>query len=211
MEYKDRLDYIRKLFAPESTELKNIREHTTDKNDQISIFPEEGKLLQLLIQLAGVKTVVEIGTLAGYSTQWIAEALPEDGYIYSFEKDKKRAEMAKENLHHPKITLITGDAISMLPTISSRAPFDMVFIDADKLHYLDYLDWAEKNIRKGGLIIGDNTLLFDAVWRQTLPDRVRQTALQAMRTFNERLADPAKYTSILLPTQEGLTVALKKF
>ncbi|MCE9507949.1 MAG: O-methyltransferase [Alphaproteobacteria bacterium] len=212
MQYQDRLDYIRHLFAPETPQLKAVRESTTDKNDQISIHPEEGKLLQLLIKLAGVRTVVEIGTLSGYSALWMAEALPADGHVYTCEKDATRAARAATNLkHHPKITLMTGDALESLRSLESKSPFDMIFIDADKLHYLHYLDWAEKHIRKGGLIVGDNTLLFDAVWREALPDRVRQTALQAMRAFNQRLADPQKYTGILLPTAEGMTIALKNF
>jgi predicted O-methyltransferase YrrM len=211
MQYQDRLDYIRHLFAPETPQLKAVRESTADKNDQISIHPEEGKLLQLLIRLADVRTVVEIGTLSGYSTLWMADALPDDGHIYTFEKDTTRAARAATNLRHPKITLITGDALETLHSLHPKSPFDMIFIDADKLHYLHYLDWAEKHIRKGGLIVGDNTLLFDAVWREALPDRIRQTALQAMREFNRRLADPDKYTSILLPTTEGMTIARKEF
>jgi len=211
MMYKDRLDYIRQLFAPETPQLKTVRENTTDKNDRISVHPEEGKLLQLLIKLAGVKTVVEIGTLLGYSALWMADALPDDGHIYTFEKDATRAARASTNLRQPKITLITGDAVETLASIESRAPFDMVFIDADKLRYLRYLDWAEKHVRAGGLIVGDNTLLFDAVWREAQTSRIRQTALTAMREFNQRLADPAKYTAILLPTAEGMTIALKNF
>ena len=211
MMYKDRLDYIRQLFAPETPQLKTVRENTTDKNDRISVHPEEGKLLQLLIKLAGVKTVVEIGTLLGYSALWMADALPDDGHIYTFEKDAARAARASTNLRQPKITLITGDAVETLASIESRAPFDMVFIDADKLRYLRYLDWAEKHVRAGGLIVGDNTLLFDAVWREAQTSRIRQTALTAMREFNQRLADPAKYTAILLPTAEGMTIALKNF
>jgi predicted O-methyltransferase YrrM len=212
MQYQDRLDYIRHLFAPETPQLKTVRENTTDKNDQISIHPEEGKLLQLLIRLAGIRTVVEVGTLSGYSALWMADALPDDGHIYTFEKDDKRAARAETNLrNHPKITLITGDALETLRSLEPKAPFDMIFIDADKLHYLHYLDWAEKHIRKGGLIVGDNTLLFDAVWREALPDRIRQTALQAMREFNRRLADQQKYTAVLLPTAEGMTIALKNF
>jgi predicted O-methyltransferase YrrM len=211
MQYSDRLDYIRKTFAPETHQLKEVRETTTGKNDQICIYPEEGKLLQVLIKLAGIKTVVEIGTLSGYSTLWMADALPEDGHIHTFEKDLTRAARAGVNLCHPKITLHTGDAMEALRSIETKAPFDMIFIDADKLHYLEYLDWAEKHIRKGGLIVGDNTLLFDAVWREILPDHIRQTALQAMREFNQRLADPGKYTSILLPTEEGMTIAVKNF
>lgn len=209
--YKDRLDYIRRLFAPETAALQDIRARTTDKNDQISIYPEEGKLLQFLIKTAGIKTIVEIGALTGYSASWMAGALPPDGHIYSFEKDEKRAALFLENIRHPQITLITGDALTKLPSIEDKAPFDMIFIDADKLHYLEYLNWAEKHIRKGGLIVGDNTLLFDAVWHDTPTERVRPAALNAMRSFNQRLADPEKYTSILLPTAEGLTIALKNF
>jgi predicted O-methyltransferase YrrM len=211
MKYNDRLDYIRKLFAPETQQIRTVRENTTDKNDQISIYPEEGKLLQLLIRLAHAKTIVEIGTLSGYSTLWMADALPEDGHIYTFEKDPVRAARASVNLCHPQITLHNGEALESLRAIEPKGPFDMIFIDADKIHYLDYLDWAETHIRRGGLIVADNTLLFDAVWREALPDRVRQTALQAMTDFNKRLANPEKYTSILLPTAEGMTIALKKF
>jgi predicted O-methyltransferase YrrM len=209
--YRDRLDYIRRLFAVETPKLASIRKNTTDKNDQISIHPEEGKLLQLLIRLAKVETVVEIGALAGYSTLWMADALPAGGHIHAFEKDEARAARARENLNSPKITLTVGDALKTLATIENKAPFDMVFIDADKLNYLRYLDWAEKNVKKGGLIVADNTLLFDSVWQREMPDRVRPTALKAMREFNKRLADPEKYTALLLPTAEGLTIAIKNF
>ena len=211
MSYKDQFDYIRQTFALETPALKAIRERTTDKNDQISISPEEGRMLQVLIKLAGIKTIVEIGTLSGYSAQWMADALPADGHIYTLEKDEKRAAMAHENLRHQKITLLTGDALETLSSLNAKGPFDMVFIDADKLHYMHYLRWAEVHIRKGGLIVGDNTLLFDTVWRNEPNDRVRQTALQVMRDFNQRLADPDKYTGILLPTSDGMTVAIKNF
>lgn len=95
--------------------------------------------------------------------------------------------------------------------IEKEGPFDMAFIDADKLNYLHYLDWAERNVRKGGLIIGDNTFLFDAVWKEGPVGRVRGTARHAMREFNKRLADPEKYLGILLPTEEGMTIAVKLF
>lgn len=209
--FKDRLDYIRQLFAPESVAAAQARQSITEDNDRIIIYPEEGKFLQLLIRLSGAKKIVEIGTLAGYSTTWMAEALPEDGHIYTIEKDDKRAELALQNLPTKNITLLRGDALSVLETLNDQAPFDMVFIDADKLNYLHYLDWAEKHVKKGGLIIGDNTFLFDAVWQQDMPPRVRETARQAMRDFNKRLADPTKYHGIMLPTEEGMTIGLKLF
>jgi predicted O-methyltransferase YrrM len=87
----------------------------------------------------------------------------------------------------------------------------MIFIDADKINYLNYLDWAEENIRPGGLIIGDNTLLFDAVFQEKLPKGIVEAARQAMRTFNQRLAEPDKYHSIMLPTKEGMTIAIKNY
>ena len=209
--FKDRLDYIRQTFAPETEQLKKTRAASLDA---ISIYPEEGKFLQLLIKLGQVKKIVEIGTLNGYSTQWMADALPDDGHIWTIEKDEKRAAVAATNLSAltlSSVTLLKGDALTLLPTIEPHAPFDMVFIDADKLNYLHYLDWAEKNVRKGGIIVGDNTFLLDAVWKDEAIERVRETARNAMRDFNRRLADPQKYHSIMLPTEEGMTVGVKLF
>ena len=203
------MDYIRKLFAGETLLQKSIREQTANN---ISIHPEEGKLLQLLIRLGHVKKIVEIGTFAGYSTLWMANALPPDGHLWTIEKDTERAARARKNLQDQEnITLLEGDALSILPDLEKHGPFDMVFIDADKIHYTDYLDWTEIHVRKDGVIVGDNTFLFDAVWKEGDINRVRDTARQSMRAFNLRLADPKKYTSILLPTEEGLTIAVKNF
>lgn len=208
--YKDRLDYIRSLFAPETPAQAAARARLTDPNDQIGIHAEEGKFLQFLVHLANVKTAVEIGTLGGYSALWIADALPADGRLYTIEKDSVRHALAQQTLDaHPRVTLLHGDALQRLADVPG--PIDMIFIDADKLNYARYLDWAEQNVRKGGLIIGDNSLLFDAVWKNETTDRIRATALAAMQDFNRRLADPKKYCSILLPTPEGMTIAQKLF
>lgn len=210
--FPTRMDYIRALFGTENDTQANARASLHGANDGISIYPEEARLLQLLIRLAAVKTIVEIGTLGGYSALSMAAALPEDGHLWTLEKDPARAANARANTAgDPRITLIEGDARTSIAQLSPRAPFDMVFIDADKLNYGHYLDWAEEHVRKGGLVIGDNTLLFDAVWMQERPPRVRDTALAAMRDFNRRLADTQKYCGILLPTAEGITIAQKLF
>ena len=207
--FKDRMDYIRQLFASENDAQKSAFASLTAENDRIAIYPEEGKLLQLLIRMINASKIVEIGTLGGYSALWMAEALPEDGVLYTLEKDPARAALSRKNTaHDPRIQLIEGDAMKTLATL--RGPVYLVFIDADKLHYNDYLDWAEQNVRTGGLIIGDNTMLFDAVWHDEPVERVRPTAREALRQFNKRLADPAKYHGIMLPTTEGLTIAIKK-
>lgn len=222
--FNGRDDYIRTLFAPETPALQAVRAALSAPEDRISISPQEGKLLQLLIRMAGIKTVVEIGTLGGYSALWMAEALPAGGKIFTLEKDPARAHLARTHFAKfdtaKKITLVEGDAAQTLAALSAQAPFDMVFIDADKISYAHYLDWAEENIRTGGLIVGDNTFLFGTVWQDAQDgaqtdtrhgNPVRPTAWHAMRDFNARLSDAQKYQSILLPTQEGLTVALKLF
>ncbi len=210
--FDTRMDYIRALFGHENDAQKSARESLTGANDGISIYPEEARLLQMLIRLSGIKTIVEIGTLGGYSALSMAAALPQDGKLWTLEKDAARAARARANTaQDTRITLIEGDARISLQSLAPQGPFDMIFIDADKLNYEQYLDWAEAHVRKGGLVVGDNTLLFDAVWMAERPPRVRDTALAAMRAFNRRLADPEKYCGILLPTAEGITIAQKLF
>ena len=179
----------------------------------ISIGAEEGKLLQLLIRLAGVKKIIEIGSLSGYSALWMAEALPADGVLHAIEKSPEHVALIRQaTAHDARIQVHEGDASAILETLSADAPFDMVFIDADKPAYPRYLDWAEKYVRAGGLIVGDNTLLFGHVWGDTPPQGERapsKSAWMAMQEFNARLADASKYHSILIPTEEGMTVAIK--
>jgi predicted O-methyltransferase YrrM len=208
------LDYIRRLYAPQDALLSAIDEELVRQNTAMQIGPEEGKLLQMIISLYGVKTIVEIGTLAGYSAIWMARALPDDGHLFTINKDEIHIAFAKNFLmqyERDNNTMLEGDARRVLPSLSERGPFDMVFIDADKIHYNDYLDWAEENVRRGGLIVADNTLLFGMAAKDSPPDDVAPTTWQNIRLFNERLADESRYFSIMIPTQEGLTVAVKLF
>jgi len=94
-------------------------------------------------------------------------------------------------------------------TLSRRSsPYDLAFVDADKSGYPDYLSWCEKNVRRGGLIVGDNTFLWGALWNQPEHD-IGEVEVQAMSEFNRRLSDPTRYNSILIPSREGMTVAQK--
>jgi predicted O-methyltransferase YrrM len=209
------LDYIRKLYAPQDKLLAEIDATLNERNIAIHINPEEGKLLQLLITLHRVKTVVEIGTLAGYSAIWMARALPKDGHFYAINKDPEHIRLAQGFFDRSgvgeRITQLQGDAHDVLPTLNGKAPFDMVFIDADKESYNDYLDWAERNIRQGGLIVADNTLLFDAAALNAPPPGIAPSTWKGMRHFNERLADPKKYLTTMINTDDGLTIAIKQF
>ena len=206
-----KLSYIRNLFAKE---YKKIEEYCIlEKKQHIQIGPEEGKLLSLFIKIHKIKSIVEVGTLYGYSSICMAKALLEDGHIYTIENNPQYSRIAKKNFSafnlSDKITLIEGDALEKINELSAKAPFDMIFIDADKSSYPKYLDWAESYIKQDGLIVADNTLLFNTVFLESPPKEVSEKSWHAMREFNNRLSDEKKYFSILIPTDEGMTVALK--
>lgn len=213
MSYSDRRDYIAQVFGQEPKEQKAIRAAMTQPDDQISVPPEDGRLLQLLVRLVNAKKIVEIGTLGGYSSLWMAQAMAKSGQIFTCEYEDRRARIAEKHFAKyakgKKITIVEGNAHKTLPTLSAKGPFDLIFIDAEKTGYAKYLDWAEKNIRKGGLIVGDNTFLFDAVWQGPSGDRISDTAFAAMTDFNKRLSNPKKYQSMMLNTGQGMTVAMK--
>lgn len=202
-------DYIARLFGQESKDLKNAREALAkDKKEGINVSSSEGALLKFFIQAFGLKNVLEIGTLYAYSTLWMAEALPEDGQITSLEKSPENYEKAKSLVSDSKsvnkINLLQGDATELLKEVSFTP--DLVFIDADKQSYGDYLTWALENVAVGGLIIGDNTFLFGNVTGEAVTDYKPQETIQVMREFNERLAKAKNFASIIIPTMEGMTV-----
>jgi len=217
-DYCKRLSYIRGLYACEDVLLKNIRGECLFDNRPITINPEEGKFLQLLIKSCNVKTIIEVGLLYGYSTVWLVRALPEDGKIYTIDRDEYNTKLARENFNKldnnlgEKIEILIGDAAEKLEDlIAKNIQCDMIFIDADKSNYINYLKLSEKLLKKGGLVVADNTFLSGAVYLDYLPERIRVTAQKNMRDFNRELADPIKYHSIMLNTEEGLSIALKLF
>lgn len=207
------LAYIRTLFAPEDEVLQAVVKDTDPKLAGMQIGSEEGKILQVILTMIRAKKVVEIGTFMAYSTIWMARALPEDGTLFALEKNPDHAQKAQAHLDAAgcggKVSLLIGEAKENLPKLAQEAPFDAVFIDADKGGYLDYLDWAERHLRPGGVIIGDNSLLFGTAYLDEPPEGVSRKSWQTMREFNRRLSDPARYTSILLPTFEGMTVGVR--
>ncbi|QKJ19046.1 O-methyltransferase [Microbacterium hominis] len=126
----------------------------------IEVAPVNGKLLHLLARLSGARRVLEIGTLGAYSTIWLARALPADGRVVTIEAEPVNAQVARANLERAgeadKVDIMVGRAADVLPTLSADAPFDLVFIDADKESNTIYLDWAARLGRTGTLVIVDN-------------------------------------------------------
>jgi predicted O-methyltransferase YrrM len=135
----------------------------------INVTPLQGKLLHLLARLHGARTILEIGTLGGYSAIWLARALPPDGKLISLEADPKHADVARANLHRAGLSAVVdvrlGPALDALPRLEAEAagPFDLVFIDADKPNNPGYFQWALKLARLGALIIVDNVVRDGAV------------------------------------------------
>jgi caffeoyl-CoA O-methyltransferase len=171
----------------------------------IQVGPSEGKLLYLLLKLIGAKKVVEVGTLVGYSAIHMARALPAGGHLYSIEFDPKHADVARKNIERAgladRITVHVGAGVDVLPTLEQHGPFDAVFIDADKVSYDKYGAWATRNLRQGGLVLGDNAYLFGELLEDT--DRGR-----AMRGFHEHVAKTCE--SVCMPTPDGLVVGIKR-
>lgn len=213
--------YIEGLYHHESEVQKFIKKSIIENNlPPINLSYNETKIIQFLIKTNGIKTIVEFGTHAGYSAASMAEALPENGKIFSFEKDKRTADIAISNFQKfgldSKIQVIIGNAhetlndISGFPNLKTALPVDMVFIDAEKQGYPNYLEWSCNNVRKGGLIIADNTFLFDAVFDEAEASRQNQKILSAMLEFNKNFADKHRFESIILPTDDGLSIGIKK-
>jgi predicted O-methyltransferase YrrM len=127
---------------------------------QIAVAPNQGKMLMLLAKTSGAKRILEIGTLGGYSTIWLARALPSEGTLTSLEYDPKHAEVARANIARAglasQVEVRQGKALDILPTLSG--PYDFVFIDADKPSNPDYFAWALKLAPPGGVIVVDNVV-----------------------------------------------------
>lgn len=171
----------------------------------IQVGPSEGKLLGLLLRLAGARKVVEVGTLAGYSAIHMARALPPGGHLWSIEFEPAHAEVARANIASAgladAVSVVVGAGRDVLPTLDRHGPFDAVFIDADKQNYEFYGRWAVANVRSGGLVLGDNAYLFG-----DLLDATERAA--AMRAFHELVA--ASCDSVCVPTPDGLIVGIKR-
>jgi caffeoyl-CoA O-methyltransferase len=204
--------YIEELFAPPDPALEGaLRRSRAVGLPEIQISPTEGRLLRLLAEIAGVRRILEIGTLGGYSTIHLAGALPEDGLLVSLEVDERNAGVARENIAEAGLERVVevrvGDARELLARMveEGEGPFDLTFIDADKRGYPEYLEWALRLSRPGSLILGDNAIMGGSVIEP------EEGSAQAIRQFNERLAQDPRLSAIVLPLMrrrvDGLAIA----
>ena len=171
----------------------------------IQVGMSEGKLLTLLLRLAGATKVVEFGTLAGYSAIRLAQALPSAGRLWTLELEEKYAAVARENLVlaglSQRVEVLVGPALDALPALEAEGPFDAIFIDADKGQYDLYGSWAAANLRLGGLLLVDNAYYFGQLLDET-PEAV------AVRRCHEEAAQA--FDTVCIPTPDGLLLGIKK-
>jgi predicted O-methyltransferase YrrM len=209
-------DYIADLFvSPDGALDQTLAASSATGLPEIAVSPVQGKLLMLLAQAIGAQRILEIGTLGGYSTIWLARALPDDGRLVSLEFNPKHAEVARTNIGEAglagKVEVRVGRAQETLPQLvdENPVPFDLIFIDADKPGYPDYLEWSLKLSRPGTLIIADNVVRNGEV---VTPD-ADDPNVQGVRLFNERLAAEPRVSGTILQVvgskgYDGLALAV---
>ena len=201
--------YITDTFIQEDELLKQIVIDTEAKKiPLIQVSPETGKLLGMFIKMIGAKNVLEIGTLTGYSTIWMARALPPEGRVITLELTKAHADEALSNYKKAaldnKIELILGKALDSLDTLTGRK-FDLVFIDADKENCVNYFNKVIHMVRTGGLIITDNTLR-----RGEVIDPDPGPGAQGIIAYNRLVANDSRVESLLVPIDDGITLSFVK-
>ena len=185
-------DFINERFVGDDAALDEaLKASAAAGLPEINVAPNQGKLLMLLAQAIGARKILEIGTLGGYSTIWLGRALPTDGKVISLEANADYAEVARSNLARAglanKVEIRVGRAIETLPTLAGEAPFDLIFIDADKPTTPDYFQCAVTLSRPGSLILVDNVVREGAVLDAESQDR---NVLGLRRFYDLAAADP---------------------
>ena len=207
--------YIEALFVPRDVSLtQGLADAEAAGLPAINVSANQGKLLYLLAKMARARRILEIGTLGGYSTTWLARALPRDGVIVTLELSPGNAEIARRNLERSvagvAVDLRVGAAADTLRRMVAdrEEPFDLVFIDADKPGYITYLELALQLSRPGTVILADNLVRHGHV----LEDKPEDESARAAKAFNALIASHSRLESIILPlvrdTVDGMSISI---
>jgi len=211
-------EYATDLFVGDDPILKEtLADSTAAGLPEIAVSPAYGKLLTVLARSVGARNILEIGTLGGYSAICLARALPAGGRLVSLEFNPTHAEVARGNIARAgladQVEVMVGRAVDSLAALvaAGRGPFDLIFIDADKPGYADYLTWSLRLARPGALIIADNVVRNGNVVDPGSDD----PNVQGVRRFNERLAAEPRVEATILQTvgekgYDGLAIAVVK-
>lgn len=208
----ERVKYASRLFACEDEILSKILlKQKNDGGPMMNIGPDQAKFIYLLVKISKAKNVLELGSYYGYSSVWIARALAESGGIlHCLELSSSNCEIIEEHMRQAnlleQVKINQGAALDLMQDYIKRGQiFDMIFIDADKKNYPKYFELAEKLLISGGILLADNCFQDDDIF-----DPVSNNpSVQAIRDFNELVANSPNFDSALLTIQDGLLVAIK--
>lgn len=208
-------DYVSGLLAPHDDALERALEASQKAGlPAIQVSPPQAKLLALLVETIGAREILEFGTLGGYSTIWLGRALADGGHLITLEADPRFAAVAAENIARAGLSKVVdlrvGPALDALPALEAEdaGPFDLTFIDADKVHTPDYFAWALEHSRPGSLLVADNVVRDG---RLADPD-CADPAIQAQRRLHETIAIEPRVSATTIQTvgikgYDGFTVA----
>ena len=196
---------ITQLFAAEDAGLHySLAAARQEGLPQIQISPMQGKFLQLMAAACHARKILEIGSLAGYSGIWLARALPTDGRLITLEVNPHHADIVRRSFAKAGVADRTdvreGKALDLLPQLESEAPFDLVFIDADKPPYPQYLEWALRLTRPGSIIIADNCVRRGEAFHPS-----EDEGMKGLFEYNHRIANDPRLVSLVLPMDEDYT------
>jgi len=216
---QDLLDYSRELFAPEDDTLASMTRAALEFGMPVGweITPDVGRLFQILCLAAGARRILEFGTLAGHSALWFARSVPRDGKVVSVELQPEYAAFARLQLEKAgvadRVEIRVGGALESLAALSDEIEttgvrYDAIFLDADKAHYPEFLEWSVTALRPGGLLLADNVLRAGSWNGQTLLDPASDDPrILAIRRFNAQLAAHPRFVSLIVPMRAGVAVA----
>ena len=195
--------YIASALWPADDALEEaLRANAAAGLPAIDVAPNQGKLLHLIAQMQGARTILEIGTLGGYSTIWLARALPPDGRLVTLEAEAKHAEVARANVERAGLASVVeirvGRALDTLPLLAKegRGPFDLVFVDADKTSNPEYVEWALRLTRPGSVIVVDNVVRAGGILDASSDD----PRVQGTRRLFEALAREPRLSATAVQT-----------
>ncbi|MGE5282467.1 MAG: O-methyltransferase [Chloroflexota bacterium] len=208
-------EYVRRTIVGDDEALATTLRASEEAGlPAIQVSPPQGKLLNLLAKSIGARSILELGALGGYSTIWLARALPADGRLITLEADARYAEVARRNVERAGlgdlVDLRVGPALETLPALAAEGagPFDLVFIDADKVHTPDYFAWSLDRCRPGALIVADNVVRDGRLVDPECDD----PAILAQRKLHEMLAAEPRVEATTIQTvgakgYDGFTLA----
>lgn len=203
-------DYIDSHISPEPQRLADLYRHTY----LYHLYPRmcsghsQGRLLKMLTQMVRPSRILELGTFTGYSTLCFAEGMPDDCHIHTIEiDDENEAELLDTFSRSPwagRIHLHIGDALDIIPSLEGN--WDLVFIDANKRHYIDYYEMVLPRMAEGGYIFADNTL-----WSGKIldPEAAHDAQTRGIMDFNDRVAKDPRVETVILPIRDGMTILRK--